>query len=133
MLINRKKTLDNLKNELLQNQKHHQQQQHPVIPGLKGIKVKLNNLEKRSRRNNIRIDGIIDEENESWSQSEEKSQEITKDQLKFERDIEIERAHHSEKTIIDGSPNKRRTIIAKFRSFKDKQEVLSEYKVIFII
>ena len=133
MLINRKKTLDKLKNELLQNQKHHQQQQHPVIPGLKGIKVKLNDLEKRSRRNNIRIDGIIDEENESWSQSEKKLQEITKDQLKLKRNIEIERAHRSEKTMIDGSPNQRRTIIAKFLSFKDKQEVLSEYKVLFII
>ena len=40
------KTLDSLKNELLQNQKHHQQQQQqPVIPDLKEIKEKLNNLE----------------------------------------------------------------------------------------
>ena len=30
--------------------------------------------------------------------------------------------------MIDGSPNKRRTIIAKFLNFKGKQEVLSEYK-----
>ena len=30
--------------------------------------------------------------------------------------------------MIDGAPNKRRTIIAKFLNFKDKQEVLSEYK-----
>ena len=48
------KTLDNLKNE-----KHHQQQQkQPVIPDLKEIKDKLNDLENRSRRNNLRIDGI---------------------------------------------------------------------------
>ena len=30
--------------------------------------------------------------------------------------------------MIDGAPNKRRTIIAKFLNFKDKQGVLSEYK-----
>ena len=30
--------------------------------------------------------------------------------------------------MIDGFLNKRRTIIAKFLNFKDKQEVLSEYK-----
>ena len=123
------KTLHNLKNELLQNHKHYQQQQQqPVIPDLIEIKDKLNDLENRSRRNNLRIDGIIEEENESWSQSEKKLQEIIKDQLQFERDIEIERAHRIGKTMIDGSPNKRRTIIAKFVNFMDKQEVLSEYK-----
>ena len=30
--------------------------------------------------------------------------------------------------MIDGVANKRRTIIAKFLNFKDKQQVLSEYK-----
>ena len=65
------KTLDNLKNELLQKQKG-QQQQQPVIPDLKEIKDKLSDLENRSRRNNLRIDGIIELENESWSQSEKK-------------------------------------------------------------
>ena len=60
-----------MKNELLQKQKG-QQQQQPVIPDLKEIKDKLNDLENRSRRNNLRIDGIIELENESWSQSEKK-------------------------------------------------------------
>ena len=52
------KTLDNLKNELLQNQKHQQQQKQPVIPHIEELKDKLNDLENRSRRNNLRIDGI---------------------------------------------------------------------------
>ena len=122
------KTLHNLKNELLQNQKHYQQQQQPVIPDLKEIKDKVNDLENRSRRNNLGNDGIIKEGSELWVQSEKKLHEIIKDQLQFERDIEIERAHRIGKTMIDGSPNKRRTIIAKFVNFMDKQEVLSEYK-----
>ena len=61
----------------------------------------------------IQVDEIIEEENESWSQSEKKLQKIVKDPLQFERDIEIERAHRSGKTMIDGAPNKiRRAIIA---------------------
>ena len=44
------KTTDNLKNELLQNQKHQQRQQQPVLPNLKEIKDKLNDLENRSRK-----------------------------------------------------------------------------------
>ena len=111
------KTLDNLKNELLQNQKHQQRQQQPVIPNLKEIKDKLNDFENRSRRNNLRIDGIIEKENESRSQSENKLQERIKDQPQFEWDIEIERAHRSGKTMIDGASNKRRTIIAKSLNF----------------
>ena len=125
------KTLDNLKSELLKNKKqqnHQQQQKQPVIQDLKEIKDKLNDLENCSHRNNLRIDRIIEEENESLSQSEKKLQEIIQDQLQFEQDIEIERAHPSGKTMIDGVANKRRTIIAKFLNFKDKQEVLSKYK-----
>ena len=125
------KTLDNLKSELLKNKKqqnHQQQQKQPVIQDLKEIKDKLNDLENCSRRNNLRIDRIIEEENESLSQSEKKLQEIIQDQLQFKQDIEIERAHPSGKTMIDGVANKRRTIIAKFLNFKDKQEVLSKYK-----
>ena len=60
------KTLDNMKSELLQNQKCHQQQkQLVIIPDLKEIKDKLEDLENRSGRNNLRIDGINEEENES--------------------------------------------------------------------
>ena len=61
------KTFDNLKRELLQNQKHQQQEKQPVTTDLKEIKDKLKDLENRSRRNNLRIDEIIEEENESWS------------------------------------------------------------------
>ena len=58
---------DNLKNELLQNQKDQQQQQHkkpPIILGLKKIKAKLSDLENLCHRNNLTIDWIIEEEKE---------------------------------------------------------------------
>ena len=74
-------TLDNLKNELLQKQEHQpQQQQQKVVPDLKEIKDKLTDLENRSRRNNLRINRITEEENESWSQIKKELQEIIKDQ-----------------------------------------------------
>ena len=53
---------------------------------------------------------------------------IIKHQLQFEWDLEIELAHRSGKAAIDRNSNKRRTDIAKFLNFKDKQKVLSEYK-----
>ena len=58
------KILDNLKSKLLQNQKQ-QQQKQLVIPDLKEIIGKLNDLENHSHRNNLRTDGIIEEEQES--------------------------------------------------------------------
>ena len=97
------------------------------MPDLKETKDKLNDLENRSRRNNLRIDGIIEGENETWSQYQMKLQKIIKDQLQFERDIGIERAHRNGKTMIDGALYKQRTITAKFQNFKGKQEVLSDY------
>ena len=53
---------------------------------------------------------------------------IIKHHLQFEWDLEIELAHRSGKAAIDRNSNKRRTDIAKFLNFKDKQKVLSEYK-----
>ena len=123
------KAFENLKNDLLQNQKRYQQQQQQTsIPDSRKTKDKYNNLENRSRRNNLRINGIIEGGNESRALSEKKLQEIIKDQLQFERYNEIERVHRCEKTMIDWTTNKRRTIIAEFLNFKDKQEVLSKYK-----
>ena len=52
------------------------------------------------------------------------------DQLQFEQNLEIERGHCNGKTEIDGAPNKKRTIVAKFLNFKDKQGVLSKYNAL---
>ena len=44
----------------------------------------MNDSENRIPRNNVRIVGIIEAENESWSKSGKKLQEIIKNQLQFE-------------------------------------------------
>ena len=43
------------------------------------MKDKLKDLENHSGRKNLKIDGIIEEENESWTQNEKKLHEIIKD------------------------------------------------------
>ena len=50
------------------------------------------------------------------------NQEIIKDQLQFERNIRTERAHRSEKTMIDGALNKRRAVIPKFLNFRTNRK-----------
>ena len=53
---------------------------------------KLVDLEDRSRRNNLRIDGIAEGENESWEQCKEKLQNISKEKLALDN-VHIERAY----------------------------------------
>ncbi|XP_047142886.1 uncharacterized protein LOC124817125 [Hydra vulgaris] len=50
-------------------------------------------LEDRSRRNNLRINGIDESVNETWEQSEKKVQELLKSKLGFEINFSFERAH----------------------------------------
>ena len=50
--------------------------------------------EDRSRRCNLRIDGVTEKEGETWEQCEEEIQNIFKEKLGLEN-INIERAHRS--------------------------------------
>ena len=49
-------------------------------------------LKDRSRRDNLRIDGIAEVENETWEQTEEILQNLFKEKLLLEN-ISVERAH----------------------------------------
>ena len=71
---------------------------------------KLVDLEDRSRRCNLRIDGVT----ETWEQGEEEIQNIFKEKLGLEK-IDIERAHHSKGKT---SSNKPKTILCKLLSYK---------------
>jgi hypothetical protein len=88
------------------------------------IKDKMAELEDRSRRNNLRINGIDESLNETWEQSEKKVQEFLKSKLGFETDFSIERAHRVGKNRAD---EKSRTIIVKFLNYKDKSMILENY------
>ena len=57
------------------------------------VSPELIELEDRSRRNNLRIDGIDETPNETREDCKTKIQELIKDKLKMNEHIEIDRCH----------------------------------------
>ena len=82
---------------------------------------RLRDLEDRSRRDNRRIDGIAELENETWEQTEEILHNLFKEKLELEN-ISVERAHR----VGNKGKNDKRTIVLKSASFKDKLKIISE-------
>ena len=82
---------------------------------------RLRDLEDRSRRDNLRVDGIAELENETWEQTEEILHNLFKEELEFEN-ISVERAHR----VGNKRKNNKRTIVLKLASFKDKLKIISE-------
>ena len=52
----------------------------------------MRDLEDRSRRDNLRVDGLKEIDNETWEKTEEILQQMIRDVLELEG-INIERAH----------------------------------------
>lgn len=88
------------------------------------VSKKLIELEDRSRRNNLRIDGIQESDDESWEKCEEDLQNIIKDKLDIDKEIEIDRCHRAGKKQY----NRPRTIVCRITNFKDKQLILKNAK-----
>ena len=84
----------------------------------------LIDLEDRSRRYNLRTDGVTERKGETWEQCEEEIQNIFKKKLGLENN-DIERAHRSKGKT---SSNKPRTIVCKLWFYKQKKEVLKNVK-----
>ena len=62
------------------------------------VKNKLVDLEDRSRRSNLRIDGIKEKDGESWEYCEAKVEKLFREKLLIEDNIIIERGHRAKKT-----------------------------------
>ncbi|KAJ4929920.1 hypothetical protein JOQ06_018940 [Pogonophryne albipinna] len=92
--------------------------------GLSAVTDKMEYAEGQSRRSNVVLDGIGVEPGETWAQTEEKVKDILVDKLKFQRGIEIERAHRTGKPAA----NNTRPIVVKFLRFKDRSAVLERAK-----
>ena len=58
---------------------------------------KLIELEDRSRRNNIRIEGIEEEQYQTWDRCQGKVQKAIKDKLGTEDEVEIDRCQRMKK------------------------------------
>ena len=89
---------------------------------------KISDKEDRDRRNNLRFDGLIEEVDETWEQSEVKIHKFLREKLEIISEVEIERAHRSGRLFrADRTRNEKRTIVVKFLRFKDKQNILDKY------
>ena len=86
------------------------------------VSKKLFELEDRSRRNNLRFDGLTEDPNETWD--ERKAQDVLLNKLDIEGNIEIDRCHHFGKR----RRSRPRTIVCRFLRFKDKQKILQNAK-----
>ena len=80
---------------------------------------RVRDLEERSRRDNLRIDGSAEIENETWEQTEEILHNIFEEKLQLET-MSVERAHR----VGNKVKNNNRTIVVKLASFKDKLKVI---------
>ena len=77
---------------------------------------KMEYLENQSRRNNIRVNGIPESDNETWEDAEVKVKRAIKDNLGIE--VDIERAHRVERRKIksgQANQNHPRTIVCRLR------------------
>ena len=84
------------------------------------LKEKSDDLENRSRRNNLCFDGIEGSASENWSQTEAKVKQVLTDNLDLDAEnIVIERAHR----VGSRKPGKSRSIVAKFQIYKDREKI----------
>lgn len=92
-----------------------------IMQDLTSVKEKIVDLENRSRRNNLRVDGLPENEGETWEQTEAKLKELINLKLGLDGDsMLIERAHRVGKR--DGG--RPRVVVARFLNWKEKNEVL---------
>ena len=82
---------------------------------------RLRDLEDRSCRDNLRIDGIAEVENETWNKTEEILQNLFKEKLQLEN-FSVERAHR----VGNKEKNNKQTIVLKLAGFKDEPKIISE-------
>lgn len=85
--------------------------------------LSLEYVENQRRRNNIRVNGILESSRKTWEEAEEKVKVAVK--IKLRIDIDIERAHRVEQKHRQGKESSQpRTIVCKLRDWKQREQVL---------
>ena len=92
------------------------------------LKEQLRIQEDRSRRNNVRFDGIPETKNDTWGETETKLRKFLYDELDITEELYIEQAHRvarnkSNKEASDDLA-KPRTVIPKLLNYKEKEEIM---------
>ena len=89
---------------------------------------KLEYLENQSRRNNIRIDGIVEqEENESWNTTAEKVKQVLTEKLNLADSPDMERTHRVGRSV-GGSGRRSYTIVCRIRVLMEKDLTIRNAK-----
>ena len=95
----------------------------PLNSDLSSQSLSLAYMENQSRRNNIRVNGILESSRETWEEAEEKVKDAVKTKLGI--DIDIERAHRVERKHRQGQESSQpRSIVCKLRDWKQREQVL---------
>ena len=85
------------------------------------LAMKVDDLENRSRRNNIIIHGTDEDAKETWSGTEEKVKEFLRNNLQIELQGNIQRAHRLGRVRYDQKP---RPIMVCLSDWKDKDKIM---------
>ena len=76
----------------------------------------------RSRKNNLRTDGIKEKDGESWEDYEAEVEKLFREKLDIKDKVIVETAHRAkQKTAKKNQP---RTIICRLLNYKDKENTL---------
>lgn len=99
-----------------------------IQTGLHKQEEKLVYLENQSRRNNVRIDGIPEQHNKTWLNTETKVKEVLQEKLNLSFEPMIERAHRTgarpRSGAADGINTRPRTIVCRLRDWRQKDDIL---------
>ena len=91
-------------------------------------------LENQSRRNNIRIDGIPEEPDETQEDTESKAKAALEFKLNLPFKVEIERVHRTGKVNRRSDDNtsstRPRTVICRLVSWKRKDPILKAARIV---
>ena len=100
------------------------------------VENKVEYIENQSRRNNIKLIGLNESDDEvSWDDTEKIVVECFKNKLDFQETVEIERAHRigvkrpPGATREDGSSYGPRPVVAKLKSWKQKEAFLKAARI----
>lgn len=98
-------------------------QNKQLIDENKQLKEKVLSLECQSRRNNLQFLGIKESAKETWADCEAKVKSVINQLGMDSSKMVIERAHR-----LGAVGNTSRPIIVKFLSFKDREQVLTQFR-----
>ena len=79
-------------------------------------------LENQSGRNNLRFEGLLEDDNETWDETEVKVKNFLVEKLDFESAPENERAHRTGRARRQDGTSKPRRVFVSLQVIKQKRQ-----------